>query len=478
MAEVQTVEVVGQKTRSINASEGPDSYNLEEVYIITATSKTNLKGVMVEMSYYEDIFKGTTSGSVLINDSLSLIDTLGLTGFEYLKLKFSKTKISTKNETVEKYFRIYRVSERILNNNGTQTYTLNFCSEELLLSEQTKISKAYPGKKISDIVTDILQNTLRIDENRLLIEETNGSYDFVIPYKKPFETINWLSTYARPVGSPGSDFMFFESKEGFNFYSLQKLFKQTPYTTYYYTPRNLGNIDFTLKGQNIKSKEFGRNLMSIKSYSFLDTFDSLYGTVSGAFANKLISIDPLTRTHRETNFNYSDYFSKAQTLNKNRIVPDLNNRLGKKSYESYEAVLKVVTSNSNQKKAAGISDTPWSVANDIFVETYIPNRTAQIALSHYSRIKLAVSGDPNLSVGMTIQVYLPSNKGPNAGYNTGQIDTINSGKYMISAIRHTIDVYNKYETVLEVVKDSYASSINASTITNFTDLKKAIEGTI
>lgn len=478
MAEVQRVEVVGQKTRSINASEGPDSYNLEEVYIVTASSKTNLKGVMVEMSYHEDIFKGTVSGSILINDSGSLIDTLGLTGFEYLKLKFSKTKISNKNETIEKYFRIYRVSERVLNNNSTQTYTLNFCSEELLLSEQTKISKAYPGKKISDIVTDVLTNNLLVTEERQLVQETNGVYDFVIPYKKPFETINWLSTYAKPVGNPGADFMFFENKDGFNFYSLQSLFKQNPYMTYYYTPRNLGNLDFTYRGQNIRTTEFGRNLMSIKSYSFLDTFDSLYGTVSGAFANRLISIDPLTRTHRETNFNYYNYFSKAQSLNKHRIVPDLNNRLGKKPYENYNSVLKVVTSNANQKIAKGIAgEKEWSVANDIYVETYIPNRTAQVALSHYSRIKLSVSGDPNLSVGMTIQIYLPSNSGSNAGYNSGEIDKINSGKYMISAVRHIIDVYNKYETVIEVVKDSYDSTINGG-INNFTDLKKAVEGKI
>jgi hypothetical protein len=105
-----------------------DDYSLDEAFIITATEKTNLKMMMVELSYYEDIFKGITSGKILINDSISLIDRLGMSGFDYIKLKFKKSIRSEKEYTTEKYFRIYRVSERILNNSATETYALHFCS--------------------------------------------------------------------------------------------------------------------------------------------------------------------------------------------------------------------------------------------------------------------------------------------------------------------------------------------------------------
>ena len=53
-----------------------DDYSLDEAYIITSKDKTNVKAMMVELSYYEDIFKGITSGSILLNDSISLIDRL------------------------------------------------------------------------------------------------------------------------------------------------------------------------------------------------------------------------------------------------------------------------------------------------------------------------------------------------------------------------------------------------------------------
>ena len=71
-----------------------DDYSLDEAFIITAKEKTNIKMMMVELSYYEDIFKGITSGKILINDSISLIDRLGMSGFDYIKLKFKKSLTS------------------------------------------------------------------------------------------------------------------------------------------------------------------------------------------------------------------------------------------------------------------------------------------------------------------------------------------------------------------------------------------------
>ena len=106
-----------------------DQFSLDEIYLITSNGKTNLKNMFIEVSFYEDIFKGILSGNVLITDSISLIDRLAMTGFDYLKLKFKKSTKVSEQYVTEKYFRIYRVSERILNNNSTETYTLHFCSE-------------------------------------------------------------------------------------------------------------------------------------------------------------------------------------------------------------------------------------------------------------------------------------------------------------------------------------------------------------
>ena len=104
---------------------------------------------------------GSVTGEVLMSDSISLIDRAGLCGGEYLNLQFTKKRYDTPDNGISKKFRIYRVSERILKNQETENYTLNFCSEEFFLSEQMKISKAYKGMTISEMVSDIMEKELK-----------------------------------------------------------------------------------------------------------------------------------------------------------------------------------------------------------------------------------------------------------------------------------------------------------------------------
>jgi hypothetical protein len=443
---------------------GSEDFYLGDVILVTPSINISIKNLAVEISYYEDIMNNSVSGHILMSDSISLIDRLSLSGGEFLKLSFKKTQNSTAE--INKYFRVYRVSERLLNNPETENYTLHFCSEELFLSEQIKVSKGYSGKKISDMVEDILVDKLKIDKNSCNIQETDGLYDFVIPYKKPYEAINWLANYARAKNGIGADYLFYENRLGFHFASLQNLFKQEAKNSYSYIPRNVG-------GQ----LDLQRNMIGIKSYTFLDTFDSLYGTTTGAFANKLISVDPLTRSYNVTNFDYiKDYHNKVNKLNNFPVINNLKNRFGKTQNQNYDAVQKVMITNANQQKALGIQEKPWTVANDIKAETYVPYRTAQLSLAHYSRIKLALSGDPFLTVGKTVNIRLPSSRSNSdgSGLNEGQKDLYNSGKYLITAVRHIINLNQKYETVIEVAKDSYGDQLTSYDMSG--DINKAING--
>jgi hypothetical protein len=426
-----------------------DDYIIDEIRLVTPTDNMDVRTVSVEISYYEDIFRGSVTGHVLISDSLSLIERLSMSGNDFLYMSFRKSSFDTTK--VQKYFRIYRVSERHLTNDNTEVYSLHFCSEELLLSEQMKISKSYNNKPISDIVKDILLNHLKVPAKQVNVQDTEGMYDFVIPYKKPFDAINWLANYAL-TEKTGADYMFYENIKGFNFNSLQSLYSQEVYAAYAYTARNSNFSDLSL------------NMSAIKSYTFLDTFDTLYGTTSGAFANKLITIDPLTRQYYKTEFDsMKNYYDKKKTLNGQGVYNDLKNRLGKTANENYDAVLKIMVSNKDQKKAEGISDKPWSVANDIRAESYVTQRTSQLALSHYTRLKIVVSGDPNLTVGSLVDVTLPSSLSStkqNNGFNSGKPDPYNSGKYLITAVRHKINTEMKYETILELAKDSFTTEIS------------------
>lgn len=441
---------------------------------LTGNGIVNLKPFLVELNLFEDIYGSTISGQLMISDALGLISNFSLNGTEFIQIQLQKTKQD--NFSLSRNFRVYKISNKTTaGNNNYDVYTLNFCSEEFLVSEQYRISKAFKGKKISEIITSILKDYLKVGTGQtksISISQTQGTYDFVLPNKKIFETINWLSTYALPLPGvgEGADMLFFENTDGYWFKSLQELYGQTSYRTFNFDPKNV-------------SKNIDNKLSNVYKYEVLDIFDTLGAISNGTFSNRVISIDPLTRTSKETDFNYDTYFGKSKNLNKASVTNNYKNRMNKTMYDAppkdFQAgTLRMVTSNSNQKKQAFISGKPNSVGNDIFVETFMPNRVAQIALANYTRIKITVAGDPLLAVGKVVTFntfkITPVDFASTKDAVMKDLDPFFSGKYLISAVRHILR-NNSYITVMELCKESNTTAYTGFDNSNAT-LKNLVNG--
>jgi hypothetical protein len=437
----------------------PQDYTLKTLTILSPSyGPYNLLPVFYEMAYFEDLFNNSVTGRIMITDAEGFIEKFQLSGNEYLRLTFGKA--SEKSFDVDKLFRIFKISGRgLIGNMTTEGYFLHFCSEELVLSEQYKISKSYKDMKISDIVADICSsNYLDVPKNKSVnIEETKGIYSFIVPNFKPFEAINWLSTYAQPAtdGNIGADMLFYENKNGYNFSSMQTLFKGSVYRTYSYDPKNVSD-------KNLKDAQ--QKYYAVLSYEHLKTFDTLESISLGVFANQLITIDPLLQKFNVVNFNYNDYFKKSESLNNHPIVNNAKNRKGNAIYETPQAVIKMATSNSGQKNVPYIGNKPGSYSHDIAIETYVPNRTSQLFLSNYNKMKLVINGDPGAAVGSIIKFNLLT---MNPATQSKEPDKFYSGKYLITAVKHEINL-TSFKTILEIVKESapneYITPNNESTL--------------
>jgi len=454
---------VGDKTKGIVYSK---DYNLISINLLSGQFITlDLKPSMVELSYFEDIYNNSVSGQVMISDAQGYIEKLGLHGNEYIRLAFGKD--NNPNIRIDKLFRVYKISPRQKSSGfDSESYAIYFCSDELVLSEQYRISKSYPNKQISDIIKDILNVYIKAPEhkyNQRNIEQTKGIYSIIVPNFKPFEAINWLTLYSQSgiQGNVGADMLFFENAEGYNFSSLQTLFKRTPYQTYHYRPKNIKSEDYGDLGST--------EVFNVLAYELIDSFNILDGISSGMFANRLLTIDPLLHRYEVTDFNYMDYHLKAKTLNSNPVVNNLQNRFGKTLYETPEGCFKLTSTNKNQSKVDYIKNKPDSVTKDSFVETTFSQRKSQLALTNYTRMKLYVAGDPNLTIGMTIDFKMLS-QDPASEKDPKTTDKYYSGKYLITAVRHIIQT-GAYNTVVEVVKDSLPN--NYSNVDNSKPIYKA-----
>lgn len=460
-------------SQDVSGAYFPQDYSLNTLNFVTAANqKFEIKRLVLELSYYEDIYTFVTSGFVTLTDAQGFIELFQLTGNEYLEMDFGKTKNGPNN--IKKTFRVYKIAPRVPTGNmNTEIYTLHFCSEELLLSEQTKVSYSYKGKKISDNVQDILTEKLRVPNSRIeKIEETTGVSNLLMPKVKPFEAISWLSNYARPksTGTVGADMLFFETKNGFNFRSLQSMYKGDIYTTYRYEAKNLDD----------KQQSFQEKTTSVLTYEIVKTFDVMNEIASGTISNRVLSLDPLTRNFQTTDFSYNNYKNQSSSLNTGDVTNELKNRFGKTEAQTFESSLKMVTGNSNQQNNPYIKQQGYDT-KDVFMEATVPNRTAQLALANYTVIKACIPGDTGITAGRTIQFDIYSLK-PSA--NIRELDKFYSGKYLVTAVRHIISTPATFQTVLELAKDSSpteyikrdSSSAEAKQLSGFTDAVNNLKG--
>jgi len=449
---------------SINGPKGisfPSDSTIQKLDLITSDgNRINLRKLMIEFSYHEDIYSFCINGYVGVNDAQGFIENLQLTGNEFIEVNFGKIKDAT--NTDDQIFRVYKIGDRNPSRNMmSESYKLYFCSEEFILSEQIKVTQSYKGQKISDIVNNILTDKLKVKDKIDIIEDTTGLYDFIIPRMKPLEAISWLSTYARPQGLQGSDMLFFESRYGFTFRSLQSMYTDDIYGTYKFQPKNLSN-DYTQTDDKVTT---------ILEYEVIKTYDALNEVSSGTFANRLISIDPLVRSFYVTDFDYTNYVNSSGKLNKYPPTNYLKNRLNKLQNENYEGVVKVATSNKNEINIPYIKNKQGGIAKDIFIETYIPYRTAQISLANYTTVKLTIPGDPGIYVGTPIQFSLNT---LDSGKSTKDSDSFYSGKYLVTAVRHIIQATGIFQTILEISKESVNTQY-ASVDNDNTKLKQAVQ---
>lgn len=443
------------KPSTIQSGEGitdPQQFIISSISLILENSKSfELKPSLLELSIYEDLFSPAMTGYVMVTDSVGFIEQFNINGFNFIEVSFNKVGVDDKQKFV-RIFRVYKIGERFQSSRSNESYAIYFCSEEMFLSEQTKITKAYPNKTIDEVVLSILRDTLKVSPKKIgNIEKTKGYTSFIVPNIKPFEAISWLSIYAQPSETQykGADMLFFENRDGYNFRSIQSMVTDTPYNSYNYSPQNLDQT----------SDNINFNFSAILSYKFFDTFDTLKMVNSGGFANQILHIDPLLRTSQVTKFNYDEYFTKSGTLNNYAVSSPSPNRLGKKVTETSEAVYKVAVSNSQHRNFPSITQTKLglsSTAPSVDIEVYIPNRTAQLAIINFSKIEVLVPGDPSLSVGRVVNLNLPSLT-DDKNVSEVSLDKYSSGKYLVSAVRHKMDINGVYHCLFEAIRDTVSS---------------------
>ena len=97
-------------TGSPNGVLQPQDFNLEDVNIISDTGQVfKIRNLVIELSFFEDIYTFSTSGYIIVKDALGIIEKLKMDGNEFIEIKYGKYKGQKKDNINQRKYRIYKM---------------------------------------------------------------------------------------------------------------------------------------------------------------------------------------------------------------------------------------------------------------------------------------------------------------------------------------------------------------------------------
>ena len=444
----------------------------------------NIQSLVQELNIYEGINQTTVYGTLVIVDSLNLISNLPIQGTERLFFKLSTPGSSNVEHIIDASeetghpFYVYKISNKQQTSQGTQVYTIHFCSREFLRNIRTKVSKAYEGK-LSDMVQQIVAEKEGLDSRKTLYyEETSNSDKFVMPNISPFSAIGMIAKRALPEHGNGVGYYYYETTKGLYFQSWENMCaveankERDPVQEFYYMPQNITDESVTDKKGNEIPKEI-HDLKSVEEYKFVNTFhDTAAAQALGTYGHRVISHNLFAKDFKSTDWNYHNEFNQTvhadqegsdksetnPTVSGNPVDFDNNNV----SDYSESMVSRQPTTQFLHNDETGSFGT--DVNDDGRLEGI---RNAQIMqVQAGTTIQMTIKGQTYIQPGNVIDFKVRPVEEEGLTADGKAYDAQYSGRYVVCKVRHRVTKQD-YKMVLEVKKDSVREAHYGSSVDNF-----------
>jgi len=423
--------------------------DFETLKLISATGTfVDLDDYLIEFNLFEDIFSNFLHGQIQITDSNNLIAKLPIIGDEYLMVKFGTPALGV---YFEKYFRVYSITDqKTVRDNSTQTYILHFCSIEAINDANIPIHKAFSGT-ISDVATEIYQKFLTyprrmiikddkiiIDDNSstpIFVTDTKNKVKFISPGWSPAKCINWLCGKSLPTEGRACDYLFWESTQGFFFTNIENIF-----ITSYREDIFRGEYFYIPVGTKQHNKPFDKMFLA-ESFQVVNFIDNLKNYNSGFFGSRLVTLNLLNKEVSVTDYDYLKEYTKfTHTEGQNATPPfTLGGINSPAAHTKFYPI--------SEKLFTGVQRNVNEDIKDVY-----GNRLTKLNELNNFKINITVPGRSDMYAGALIKFHYPDVGVKNKTSDESD-DSLYSGIYLVSAIRHKIN-YKTHMMVLELVKDS------------------------
>ena len=434
--------------------------------VIKADIKSNkggktvsLTGGFVQIMYYESILQDSVKVDYIFGDTGNTIDGksamegLPIVGTEDFELSFQdngeiKLEFSEDNKNT---LIVNKVTPQEADA-GKTIVTLNLVSEEFIRNEEggSTVNVRMDGK-ISDHITNILENFLITEKDITDIEETANNFNFVGNNKKPYYTINWLSKFGVPSkdGEMGktAGYFFWETSEGFHFKSIDALFAQEAKKRFIFnsSPDGQGQIPPGYDGKILEQTADNR-------------IDYQRKIRMGAYGTKLVVFNPfdcfyevIPQTAEET---------EEGTTTGGEALPVFNKKFKNPSEEHNFTRTTFMLVDTGTLPSGEVEEQIESNEKENFESQKVLNQGIRRYNQMFSaQLTATIAGDFSLHAGDAIYVDTPSIQAE----TDDEVNRESGGLYIIADLCHYVSSKETY-TKMNLVRDSFGRKPESASV--------------
>jgi hypothetical protein len=352
-------------------------------------------------------------------------------------------------------FKVYSITDKLMvNDTGRQSYMLHFCSPEIFIDTLSPVYNTFggTGSKIQDVVKAIYDNFLASprtgdggNTDLIMPGSADNMVKFTSPGWTPMRCINFLASKSIGSGYANPGYLFFESNKAFYFVNVEQIFdlaiqSKSYFQDYIYVANNI-----TQEGSTDYVKDIDKEYKKAVDMQVIESYNSLRNARTGYLSNRLITFDMLGKKLEVFDYDHRQSFGAYKHLE------DIE---GKSKAPFVQNALTAPAGHTNMRVKHNQLYT--NVKNNIQdrIKDILPYRTSTLNELNNFKIEITVPGRTDIEVGVVVKFTYP-NAQPrsDADKNTSDNDTIYTGYYLVTAVRHKITLL-KHMMVLELVKES------------------------
>ena len=427
----------------------PATISKADVVSNSDTEKTaSLVNGIIRLTYFESILQDSIKASLVFSDAgnaidgKSVIEGLPLVGTEDFKLEMKDN-----NDKKLKVNMVVNSMTPLYEDGSKNVINLNLVSEEFLRNEmgESRLRSRFNGN-ISDNIEKIFKDRLKT-KKPLDIERTSNDYNFLGNGRKPYYILNILSKQSIPEGGEdgSAGFLFFETADGYQFKSIDKLFDKQQKKSYVFN-------NSTDAKEGIPAGYDGK-ILQHQADSSINVQSKMN---MGAYKTKLVMFDPYNCKYVVEEKTADEAVEKKKVKLAGKKLPKFNAKFDSSNKDFTRTTFMMIDSGT----------LPSGATEEQIKENQKDNfksaQTLNQAIRRYNQLfssmmQITIAGDFSLHAGDVIFVDIFSVKGE-------KDDTVNKesgGLYIIADLCHYVDSAGTY-TKLNLARDSFGRKGNHS----------------